>query len=119
MVMDRGRRREADRLRDLPDGRGKATSAQGRCDVIEDPDLAVCIVLRHPGLLCWTHHTERTFDVKATELSAGLGLIDSRTPARPRVRASGSAMRRMRWPATRTTRRARAAGPAPSDEPSA
>ena len=65
VVVDGGRRGQADRPGDLADRRRIAARAQRRRDEVEDLDLAFGVVLRHSRLLA-EHHTERTFDVKAT-----------------------------------------------------
>ena len=51
VVVDRRRRGEPYRLRDLADRRRKSPGAQRRCDEIEDPDLPVGIMLGHLRLL--------------------------------------------------------------------
>ena len=51
VVMDRRRRSKADRLGDLANRRREAPGTQRCCDEIQDPDLAVRIVLGHRRLL--------------------------------------------------------------------
>jgi hypothetical protein len=61
--MDRRGRREPDRFGDLADRRRIAARAQRRGDEVQDPDLAIGVVLCHSRLLL-LKDTERTFDVK-------------------------------------------------------
>jgi hypothetical protein len=68
VVMDSGCGGEPDGLGDLANRRRVAAGAQRRRDEVQDPYLALGVVLRHSRLLA-LHDTERTFDVKAVRSS--------------------------------------------------
>ena len=106
VVVDGRRGRETDGARDLAHRRRIAAGAQRGRDVVEDPDFrsASCLVTRASLL---GHHTERTFDVKASGSPARGARIDAgrvtarnagRLPAPVRRIAFRSGARGDGWP---------------------